>query len=610
MAPTASESGGTPQRIIRKRFAITNGQRKALRDRARSTPRGKQKDLCSWFRERYGHTPSQGTVSESLSKRYDWLDDANANIDFDAVKLRPSHWPELEEALIEWYRQNEGHETITSTTIADRAALLWHQIDKYKDQELPQFSNGWVDGFKRRNGIKMRKNRPYQSLASRLPSGTEEAAEAGGQFGFNAGHDSDMDYGVVSDLERVIAHYNDPTPSRAPLVPRPQPQPHVQRPEPRHVQPRVFTEAEIIEQVASAREVASHFNTADVYICDETKLFWNQTADHRPHASEKDRMLNVFCCNADGSDKLPLWLIGAQQTPREFEMAGININALNCIWKVNDNASLQFTIMRDWLRWFDKRMTGRKALLFMDDLSIHQAVVEDLHTSQQPLQNTSVYRLPPESPENFESPTKNIVRTYKAHYRKRWLRHLSDQLSAGKDPLKTTNILHAVRWAIQAWTSTSSSAIHSCWIHSTLISTPQNAATETITFPSDLHIPETTDSTTEIQTLLTRIQQQSPTQLQLPTDTDIATFISPPEESYTDTDVPAPFVNVEMDSTPRVSVKEALTALETLRRYEEQACDEQVAFIQHLDAEEERLRQKEQRIKRQEDMSALFNLRA
>ena len=57
-----------------------------------------------------------------------------------------------------------------------------------------------------------------------------------------------------------------------------------------------------------------------------------------------------------------------------------------------------------------------------------------------------------------------------------------------------------------------------------------------------------------------------------------------------------------------MTVKEALKALEVLRKFEEQAADEQVTLIQRLDEHEERLRRKEREIERQENMSALFSL--
>ncbi|THW08332.1 DDE-domain-containing protein, partial [Aureobasidium pullulans] len=384
MAPTIPQPAGKPEDYVRKRFPMTNGQRKALRDRARLTPHGRQKDLCSWFLERFGHTPSQGTISDSLSAKYDWLDDPNVNINYDAVKLRPSSWPDLEEALITWYRQNEGTMNINYTVLAEQAARLWHEMEQYRDQNPPQFSNGWIDGFKRRHNLTRRSHKKHHGIVPRVPAGVrlqrlaearsgqepEDPIHVEAQPSDGVGDQSEVDYSV-SELERSIAQYNSQhTPAHHPAVAaarrlfeqpqsqphtlsRPQVRPQVQPPlqaEPRRALPRVSSDDEIAEQVSSACQIASQFNPADIYICDETKLYWNQSPDRRMLASETAQMLNMICCNADGTDKLPLWLIGTHQSPRAFDLAGININALNCVWRANNSAELQFVIMRDWLR--------------------------------------------------------------------------------------------------------------------------------------------------------------------------------------------------------------------------------------------------------------------
>ncbi|KAI5250654.1 DDE-domain-containing protein [Aureobasidium subglaciale] len=628
MGPTI-QSGTTPDRDTRKRFPMTNGQRKDLRDRARLTPHVKQKELCIWFRQKYGHTPSQGTVSDSLSAKYDWLDDPEATINYEAVKLRPSNWPDLEEALITWYRQNEGQMNINYTVLGQQAARLWHEMEQYKDQTPPQFSNGWLDGFKRRHNLTRRTNRKSQGVAPRVPAGVRlqrltanQPINEPAQPDQDIGDQSEVDCSV-SELERSIAQYNSPYASpphpavtearrlfgqTTPATPS-QSQPR--QPESRCALPRIYSEADIVDLVSSACQIASQFSPSDIYICDETKLFWNQRPDRRHLASETAQILNMLCCNADGSDKLPLWLIGTHQSPRAFDLAGINVNALNCVWKADNSAELQFVVMRDWLRRFDKRMAGRRVLLFLDDLTVHQDVIESFRSTQQPLQNTIVYRLPPNSPERFHQPVKGIVRTFKAHYRKKWLRHMTDQIGLGRDPLKTTNVLHAVRWAIQAWQSTSSSAINSCWMHSTLISSTQDTPPNP---SSELVIPETLELTLEIQTLLDRLRQQNDIRLH----STINDFIDPREEEYKDTissAVTPAFMtrpnyepNEEPDQSSRVTVKEALKALETLRKFEEQAADEQVTLIQRLDEHEERLRRKQREIERQESMSTLFSL--
>lgn len=225
MTSNLQTPGQTP-RTIRKRHFINNGQRKALRDKARTLPRGRQKELNEWFQENYGHSPSQSTISESLSKRYDWLDDPNAVINVDAVKLRPSHWPELEAALIRWYREKEGPRPPTHAMIVAQAAIMWDQLEAYRGRAPPQFSNGWVDGFKRRSGLKMRRSRPSQPLSSRLPCGGLSACDPDVQMEVTSdlhlnsevGPSLSTDHAVMSTLQCSLDHTNDLSVPRQPSV--------------------------------------------------------------------------------------------------------------------------------------------------------------------------------------------------------------------------------------------------------------------------------------------------------------------------------------------------------------------------------------------------------
>ena len=465
------------------------------------------------------------------------------------------------------------------------------------------------------------------------------------QLGSEAGPSFSADYAVMSTLQQSLGHTGDRSVSRASIAPataRPLTSfrnqcpevfsPATQRSDLSRSLPRVYTEAEIADQVSRARQMASQYHPSDIYICDETKLYWKHMPNVPLVQTATARLLNMLCCNADGSDKLPLWLIGTDHTPRAFDQAGVNMNALNVVWNADSNTSLQHKTMHDWLRWFDKRMQGRRVLLFLDDLSVHHAVIDNFRSTQQPLQNTVVYRLPPTSVLHFEPPFKGIIKTFKAHYRKRWLRSVFDQYTAGKDPLKAADLLQAVRWAIQSWQSTSGSAIKSCWVHSTLIPHPTESVTTRGTDASDtsedprlisseLIIPETLESKNEIEILIDRLKQQF--NVQAYTATTVDDFIDPRVEDYLDQ--PSNFasntsgrptlhedheIGEGLEAMPRVSVNEALKALDTLRRFEEQAHDEQPDLIQRLNEHEERLRKKEKEIARQESMTALFTQRS
>ena len=51
----------------------------------------------------------------------------------------------------------EGTVPITGDAIKAAAQRFWLQISAYQGQEIPRFSTGWLDGFKRRHNIKQYK---------------------------------------------------------------------------------------------------------------------------------------------------------------------------------------------------------------------------------------------------------------------------------------------------------------------------------------------------------------------------------------------------------------------------------------------------------------------
>ncbi|MFQ6661049.1 hypothetical protein Gotur_029344 [Gossypium turneri] len=56
----------------------------------------------------------------------------------------------------------------------------------------------------------------------------------------------------------------------------------------------------------------------------------------------------VICCNGNGSDKVPLWVIGKFGNPICFKYK--------------------------FVHWFDARMTGRKVLLIVDNCPAHPKI--------------------------------------------------------------------------------------------------------------------------------------------------------------------------------------------------------------------------------------------
>lgn len=119
------------------------------------------------------------------------------------------------------------------------------------------------------------------------------------------------------------------------------------------------------QEMFEIKQLLSTFSLKDQFNCDETALFWKQTPARSFSARqipgrkrEKACISALFCCNADGSEKLAPWFIGTAKNPHAFRAAGIKIQNPDIIWRSNRKAWITSQIFIEFLRWFDGQMSG------------------------------------------------------------------------------------------------------------------------------------------------------------------------------------------------------------------------------------------------------------
>ncbi len=78
----------------------------------------------------------------------------------------------------------------------------------------------------------------------------------------------------------------------------------------------------IKESLPRIRTILDQYALANIYNMDETGLFYRMQVDSSLATRQfegckqnKERITITICCNADGSDKLPLWIIGKSFRP-------------------------------------------------------------------------------------------------------------------------------------------------------------------------------------------------------------------------------------------------------------------------------------------------------
>jgi hypothetical protein len=165
--------------------------------------------------------------------------------------------------------------------------------------------------------------------------------------------------------------------------------------------------------------VEGGYEAKDIFNCDETGLFWlsrpNRTLALRAEQAKgtrksKNRVTVLFICNADGSEKHPLIIIGRTQ-PRA--LTGKNLSSLSVTYAKQGKAWMDRLIFFAWLNDFNDQMRrqGRKVLLILDNARIH-------FVDFSKVSHVKVHFIPPNTTSRIQPLDIGIIRMFKAVYKR------------------------------------------------------------------------------------------------------------------------------------------------------------------------------------------------
>jgi hypothetical protein len=266
-------------------------------------PKPSQKACIEWFLLKYQRKLSQSTVSESLSSHFSRLD----KIAPVGQWLWTGQWPDLEKVLYDWQQRIESQGGFTTGDILrEKAQEIWKQLPEHLNQPCPDFSSGWLKGFKYWHNIKL--------------------------------HVRHGEAGSVPDF--------------------------------------------IEEEMKVIQEIAAGYAEEDIYNMNETGLFWKimpscGLSSQSLSGLKKDKtwITLVFCVNATGLDRFPVWIIGKAWTP--CALRNINISTLGAEWGWNQKAWMNTIIINKWLHAFYQHIGPvRQVLLMMDNFHTHLSSTE------------------------------------------------------------------------------------------------------------------------------------------------------------------------------------------------------------------------------------------
>ena len=256
----------------------------------------------------------------------------------------------------------------------------------------------------------------------------------------------------------------------------------------RHGEAGSVEETTIEDERKRIREVIKEFmalghTLRDVFNMDETGLFYGyvpfliesltKNLDLSKHRMAPDRGLTnskqsgvkgnkirityALTLNADGSEKLPPFVIGKAACPRAFQQK--TGEQLGFYYRNNAKAWMTGHLYQEWIRKWDVELQqqNRKILLLQDNFSAH--IIPD------DLQNIRVENFEPNLTAHVQPNDQGVIRCFKAHYCARFIERSINQYDEGITPgnIYDINQLQAMRLADLAWHDVNLTTIRNCW---------------------------------------------------------------------------------------------------------------------------------------------------
>jgi hypothetical protein len=176
--------------------------------------------------------------------------------------------------------------------------------------------------------------------------------------------------------------------------------------------------------------------------------------------AEKTRITIAVTTNSDGSEKLPLLIIGKWAKPRAFQKkSGL---ALGFDYHFNKRAWMTTEIFHDWLARLNSQMKSEKRniLLLVDNFSAHSL-------PEGGLSNIRLEFFSPNLTAHVQPMDAGIIKAFKSHYKQRFISKSIQRYDQG---VPITNVykidqLAAMHLSRLAWQCVSAATIQKCWNH-------------------------------------------------------------------------------------------------------------------------------------------------
>lgn len=207
-------------------------------------------------------------------------------------------------------------------------------------------------------------------------------------------------------------------------------------------------------------EMIQDRNPKDIFNVDETGLFFKCTPDktlafkdEKCHGGKlsKERITLLVGANMDGTEKLPLLMVGKSANPRCFK----NVKSKPVDYVNNPRAWMTGSLFENWLLKLDKKFKKekRKVILFIDNCTAHNTIAL--------MENVKVIFFPANMTSVIQPMDQGIIKNLKYFYRRLLV---EDILTGDDDALKIKlDVLQASRMCKKAWDQVTPETIKNCF---------------------------------------------------------------------------------------------------------------------------------------------------
>ena len=210
------------------------------------------------------------------------------------------------------------------------------------------------------------------------------------------------------------------------------------------------------------------YELRDIFNGDESGLFYkatpNKTMIYKNMSansvkSEKERLILLFCANADGSEKLKPVCIGKSANPRYFKT--VNKANLPVYYRHNVKAWMTEQIFREWLQRLDSefRSQNRRILLLLDNFSGHK---ENKNNAPFKLTNIELHFYPPNCTSILQPMNQGIIQNFKTTYRRHLIQERLEAIE-NNSTIPVIDVYSAIIKINKAWKSVTKETIANCF---------------------------------------------------------------------------------------------------------------------------------------------------